>query len=67
MCSELSLPGSDQPSVLLFQAVVGRLGARMTAYSVLLVLKWEHNVTVLVNKDTMDYLDNVFDINVSND
>jgi len=62
MCSLLSLPSPSSPSILVFQAGGGRLGARMTAYSVLMVLRWEHNVTVLVDRSTMEYLDKVFDI-----
>ena len=64
MCSLLTLPPPLSPSLLVFQAGGGRLGARMTAYSVLLVLRWEHNVTVLVERRTMEYLQQVFDIQV---
>ena len=64
MCSLLTIPPPSSPSLLVFQAQGGRLGARMTAYSMLLVLRWEYNVSVLVDRATMDYLDQTFHIQV---
>ena len=64
MCSLLTIPPPSSPSLLVFQAVGGRLGATMTAYIMLLVLRWEYNVSVLVDRATMVYLDQAFDIQV---
>jgi hypothetical protein len=64
MCSLLTIPPPSSPSLLVFRAGGGRLGARMTAYSMLLVLRWEYNVSVLVDRATMDYLDQAFQIQV---
>ena len=64
MCSLLTIPPPSSPSLFVFRAQGGRLGARMTAYSMLLVLRWEYNVSVLVDRATMDYLDQAFQIQV---
>jgi hypothetical protein len=64
MCSLLTIPPPSSPSLLVFRAGGGRLGARMTAYSMLLVLKWEYNVSVLVDRATMEYLDQALHIQV---
>ena len=53
MCSLLSVPSPSSPSLLVFMAEGGRLGARMTMYSMLLVLRMEHNVSVLVDRKTI--------------
>jgi len=45
-----------------FRAEGGRLGARMTMYSMLMVLRWEHNVSVMIDKKTMEYMGQAFDI-----
>ena len=64
MCSLLATPPSSSPSLLVLKAEGGRLGARMTAYSMLLVLRWEYNVSVLVDRATMEYLEQAFDVQV---
>ena len=64
MCSLLATPPPSSPSLLVLKAEGGRLGARMTAYSMLLVLRWEYNVSVLVDRATMKYLEQAFDVQV---
>ena len=64
MCSLLTVPPPSSPSLLVFKAEGGRLGARMTMYSMLMVLRWEYNVLVMIDRKTMEYLGQAFDIEV---
>ena len=59
MCEVASLPAPSSPSTLVYRGA-GRLGARMTSYSVLLVLQLQHGVRVVVDRDTLDMLHTYF-------
>jgi len=66
MCDLLKTPSASSPSLAIFQAGGGRLGARMTVYSVLQVLSWKYDLVVVVEKKTMEMMTSYFTMQVSN-